>query len=162
VSDLAEALHHLLLRRAETVATAESLTGGMVGAALTGTPGASATFRGGLIVYGTDLKAALAGVPRELLEARGPVDADVAAALAVGVRARLTSTWGLSLTGVAGPEPQDGRPVGTLHVGVASPDGPPETRSVRLVGDRAQIRAEAVEIALGFLRDTLASREYRG
>jgi nicotinamide-nucleotide amidase len=152
-------IHALLLARGETVATAESLTAGLVGAALTNTPGSSATYRGGLIVYATDLKASLAGVPAELLAERGPVDPDVAVALAVGVRDRLGATWGLSLTGVAGPDPQDGVAVGTLYVGLAGPTGPAQVGEYALAGDRAAIRRDAVGAALALLHVALAGRE---
>lgn len=121
VVQLATRLHDQLRRRQQTVAVAESLTGGLVAATLTDTPGASATFRGGLVVYATDLKASLAGVSAELLERKGAVDPQVAIELARGVRSRLGATWGIGVTGVAGPEPQDGRPVGTVFVGVAGP-----------------------------------------
>jgi nicotinamide-nucleotide amidase len=155
----AAALHVLLLARGETVATAESLTGGLMGAALTDTPGASSTYRGGLIVYATDLKATLAGVSDVLLAERGAVDPDVAAALAEGARDRLGATWGLGLTGVAGPDPQDGYPVGTLHIGVAGPSGEPVVTSVMLSGDRTAIRRAAVENALTILHQTVAGAE---
>jgi nicotinamide-nucleotide amidase len=154
-ASLAERVHETLLARGETVATAESLTAGLVGAALTTTPGSSATYRGGLIVYATDLKASLAGVPAELLAARGAVDPDVAAALAAGVRERLGAGWGLGLTGVAGPDSQDGMPVGTLFVAVA--DGieqPTVSRSV-LTGDRGAVRLSAVDVALTLFLDRL-------
>src|SRR5205085_5916692 len=98
----------LLRGRGETLAVAESLTGGLLAATIVDVPGASRAFRGGLVVYATDLKATLAGVPPQLLEARGAVDPDVAAALAGGVRQRCRADWGLSTTGVAGPDPQDG------------------------------------------------------
>lgn len=111
------------LRRAGlTVATAESLTGGLLGAALSSVPGSSAVLRGGLIVYATDLKHTLAGVPAELLAARGPVDPDVAVALAAGARKRCGADLGVGLTGVAGPDPQDGHPPGTWFVAVTGPD----------------------------------------
>ena len=84
---------------------------------LTDTPGASATFRGGLTVYATDLKASLAGVSEDLLERKGAVDPEVAIELARGVRSRLGASWGVGVTGVAGPDPQDGRSVGTVFVG---------------------------------------------
>jgi len=157
--ELAAEVHERLLARGETVATAESLTGGLVGAALTTTPGASSTYRGGVIVYATDLKAALAGVSLELLEKRGAVDPDVACALAVGVRDRLAATWGLGLTGVAGPDPQDGAPVGTLFIAVAGPGGDPQVRSAVLSGGRDEIRSGAVELAMTLLRDRLADAE---
>jgi nicotinamide-nucleotide amidase len=104
VTTTAREAHDLLLGRGETVGVAESLTGGLTSAALTALPGASLTFRGGLVVYATDLKALIADVPLELLETRGAVDPLVAAALASGARRRLGATWGLGLTGVAGPD----------------------------------------------------------
>jgi nicotinamide-nucleotide amidase len=159
VSSTARQVHELLLGRGETVAVAESLTGGLTSAALTTSPGSSATFRGGLVVYATDLKALLADVPLELLEARGAVDPQVAAALAVGARRRLGATWGLGLTGVAGPDPQDGKPVGTVHIGLAAADGEPQVCSRRLAGDRDGIRSAAVEAALSMLRDSLREHE---
>jgi nicotinamide-nucleotide amidase len=159
VSSTALEVHQLLLGRGETVAVAESLTGGLTCAALTASPGASATFRGGVVVYATDLKALLADVPLALLEARGAVDPDVAAALAVGACSRLEATWGLGLTGVAGPDPQDGQPVGTVHIGLAMAGADPTVRSQRLDGDRDGIRAAAVEAALALLRDSLHERE---
>ena len=150
-------VHRLLLGRRETVAVAESLTGGLLGAALTSTPGASATFRGGVIVYATELKETLAGVPGPLLAAEGPVSAHVAAALAAGARDRLGATYGLGVTGVAGPDPQNGQPVGTVHLAVA---GPAEgaVRSMRCEGDREQIRAASVTAALSLLADVVTGR----
>jgi nicotinamide-nucleotide amidase len=152
---LALAVHQMLLARGETVATAESLTAGLVGAALTTSPGSSATYRGGLIVYATDLKASLGGVPLDLLEARGAVDPDVAAALATGVRERIGATWGLGLTGVAGPEPQDDQPVGTVFVGVAGPAGAPTVHRLMLSGERGAVRLSAAEMALTLFLDRL-------
>lgn len=141
--ELAARLHALLLRRQQTVAVAESLTGGLVAAVLTGTPGASATFRGGLVPYATDLKASIAGVSEALLARTGAVDPQVALELARGVRARLSATWGVGVTGVAGPEPQDGRPVGTVFLAAVGPDG--ETVSeLELTGDRNSIRSQTV------------------
>jgi nicotinamide-nucleotide amidase len=116
-------LHARLSQLGATVAVAESLTGGLLCAALTDPPGASSTVRGGLVVYATDLKAALAGVSEALLAQRGPVDREVALALAHGARTRLRATYGVGVTGVAGPEPQDGRPVGTVFAAVAGPRG---------------------------------------
>src|SRR5690348_8426115 len=101
----------------ETVAVAESLTGGLLAATIVAVPGASFAFRGGLVVYATDLKASLAGVPLDLLEIRGPVDPDVAIWLAQGARERCRADWGLATTGVAGPEPQHGVAVGTVYLG---------------------------------------------
>jgi nicotinamide-nucleotide amidase len=159
VSSMAREVHELLLGRGETVAVAESLTGGLTSAALTTSPGSSATFRGGVVVYATDLKALLADVPLQLLAERGAVDPQVAAALASGARRRLGSTWGLGLTGVAGPDPQDGKPVGTVHIGLAAARGEPQVRSQQLAGDRDAIRRAAVEAALSMLRDSLREHE---
>lgn len=156
---LAADVHQRLLVRGETVATAESITAGLVGGALTTVSGSSSTYRGGVIVYATDLKATLAGVPLALLEDRGAVDCEVASALAVGARVRLGATWGLGLTGVAGPEPQDGKAVGTLFVALAGPVGAPAVRFVQLSGDRAAVRSQAVGVALTLLRDTLRDAE---
>ena len=150
-------VHELLLRQGATVAVAESLTGGLLGAALTSTPGSSSTFRGGLVVYATDLKERLAGVPGPLLAAEGPVSAHVAAALAAGARDRLGATYGVGVTGVAGPDPQNGQPVGTVHLAVAGPaEG--EVRSLRCEGDREQIRAQTVAAALSLLAEVVAAR----
>jgi nicotinamide-nucleotide amidase len=138
-----------------TVAVAESLTGGELSAALTAPAGASAVFRGGVVVYATDLKHTLAGVPAPLLGAQGAVSPDVAGALAAGARDRLDATYGLSLTGVAGPDPQDGVEVGVVYVGLAGPGGG-EVRKLELTGDRAAIRAGAVAGALDVLARRLA------
>jgi nicotinamide-nucleotide amidase len=152
--DAAQRVHELLLDRGQTVAAAESLTGGLLGAALTSTPGSSATFRGALVVYATDLKETVAGVPGPLLDAEGPVSAHVAAALAGGARDRLGATYGVGLTGVAGPDPQDGHPVGTVYAAIAGPAGG-EVRTLRLAGDRQAIRVAAVAAALDLLLDVL-------
>jgi nicotinamide-nucleotide amidase len=159
MSSLPQQIHELLLARGETVATAESLTAGLVGAALTSVAGSSATYRGGLIVYATDLKSQLGGVSAELLAERGAVDPDVAAALAAGVRDRLGATWGLGLTGVAGPDPQDGVTPGTVFVGLAGPQGEPKVLSLLLSGDRGEVRSAAVEAALQVVHDTVVERE---
>ena len=136
-----------LKARHETVAVAESLTGGLLAATIVDVAGASAAFRGGLIVYATDLKATLAGVPLPLLDANGPVDPSVAAALAAGARERCGADWGIATTGVAGPEPQAGQPVGRVYIAVAGA-GEPNVRELDLTGDRAAIRRAAVEAAL--------------
>lgn len=140
--------------RGLTLATCESLTGGLLGAALTSVPGASAVYRGGLITYATDLKAALADVDRTRLAIHGPVDEQVACQMALGARARCGADWGIATTGVAGPDPQDGVPVGTVWIALAGPETKvAQTRAelLHLAGDRAQIREAAVEAALAML-----------
>jgi nicotinamide-nucleotide amidase len=144
----------LLIGRGQTVAVAESLTGGMLAAALTGIAGASAAFRGGVVAYATDIKASLLGVPAGLLDLRGAVDPDVAAAMAEGARHQLAATVGVSTTGVAGPDRSDGKPVGTVHIAVC---GRRQTvgRTLALTGSRHEIRMATVEHALGLLIGTL-------
>ncbi|GAA4218556.1 CinA family protein [Actinocatenispora rupis] len=143
-----------LLARGETLATAESLTAGQLAATVVDVPGASAVLRGGLIVYAVDLKASLAGVPEDLLAERGPVDPDVARALARGARERCGATWGIGTTGVAGPEPHGGSPAGTVYVGLAGPYGDVAER-LALPGDRAAVRAGTVTAALALLLSAL-------
>jgi nicotinamide-nucleotide amidase len=145
-----------LVARGETLAVAESLTGGLLAATIVAVPGASRAFRGGLIVYATDLKVRLAGVPAALLSAHGPVHADVAAALAAGAREHCAADWGLATTGVAGPDPQDGVPPGVVFVGLAGPHSAAAVRRLDLAGDRAAIRSGAVAAALALLADRIA------
>lgn len=144
----------LLLDRQQTVAVAESLTGGQLAATIVEIPGVSAVFRGGLVVYATDLKRSLADVPEELLNERGPVDGDVAQALAAGARTRCGADWGVATTGVAGPDPQDGKPVGMVFIAVAGPTST-AVRQLSLSGSRADIRREAMRSAFAFLADEL-------
>lgn len=124
-------------------------------ARLVDVPGASDVVRGAVVAYATELKATLLGVDALLLATRGPVDAGVAEAMARGVRERLDATYGLSTTGVAGPGPSDGKPAGTVYVGVSGPDGESSV-GLRLDGDRAAVRAGTVEAALDALAGVLA------
>ncbi|MET1071026.1 MAG: CinA family protein [Umezawaea sp.] len=146
----------LLRERDQTVATAESLTAGLVTAALTSVPGASAAVRGGLVVYATDLKHALAGVDEALLAEHGAVHPEVARQLAEGARTRCGADWGLGLTGVAGPDPQDGVGPGTVHIGLSNGAGT-EVRSMTLGGDRHEVRSRSVDAALALLLEGLTS-----
>lgn len=141
-----------------TVATAESLTGGLLGAAFTAVPGVSRAYRGGVIAYASDAKAALLGVPAETLRGHGAVAAATAAAMAQGARERLAATYGISTTGVAGPDPAEGKPPGTVHVGVAGP-GAPRTVLCELAGDRDQVRRSSCAAALRLLLETIALDE---
>ncbi|HEU4348612.1 MAG TPA: CinA family protein [Actinoplanes sp.] len=150
----AAAAVHALVERRETLATAESLTGGLIASTVVEISGVSAVYRGGLVVYSTDLKHSLAGVPEKLLAERGPVDPDVALELASGARERCVADWGLATTGVAGPEAQDGVPVGLVYVAVAGPAGR-TVRELRLSGNRAEVRTESVTAVLTLLVDEL-------
>jgi nicotinamide-nucleotide amidase len=148
----------LLRERGETVATAESLTAGLVAAVLTTVPGASAAVRGGLVVYATDLKASLAGVDPDLLAAHGAVHPDVARGLAEGARERCGADWGIGLTGVAGPDPQDGVAPGTVHIAVAGPGHTGNSaigRTLDIAGDRAAVRQAAVQAAIKLLSSVI-------
>ncbi|MFS8102974.1 CinA family protein [Lentzea alba] len=144
----------LLKARHQTVATAESLTAGLLCATIVDTPGASAVVRGGLIVYATELKHELAGVDQQLLDEHGAVHPDVAIQLAEGARNRCKSDWGIGLTGVAGPDPQDGVAPGTVHIGLSGP-GVSTVRSITVSGDRKAVRFTAVEKALVLLSEYL-------
>jgi nicotinamide-nucleotide amidase len=157
----AESVVAELAERGLTVAVAESLTGGLLGAALTDVPGASAVFRGGVTAYATELKARLLGLDAAVLAEHGPVDPRVAIGMAEGVRRLMAADWGLSTTGVAGPSPQDGAPVGTVFVGCSGPLGT-VVRELALSGDRAQIRADSVVSALELLSEQLAVQTVTG
>ncbi|MEV0386956.1 nicotinamide-nucleotide amidohydrolase family protein [Nonomuraea sp. NPDC050643] len=145
----------LLVDQGATLAVAESLTGGLIGAAVTSVSGSSKAFRGGVLSYATDLKRELLGVPGELLEREGAVHPEVAAAMAAGVARLCGATYGLAVTGVAGPEPQDGKPVGTVHVAVSGPGGQISARELRLHGSRERIRVETVHEAVDLLAGVL-------
>ncbi|MEW2162343.1 CinA family protein [Streptomyces sp. NPDC007084] len=155
----------LLTGRGETLAVAESLTGGLVAAEVTAVPGASKAFRGSVTAYATQLKHELLGVDATLLAQRGAVDPQVAAQMAAGVRRALGADWGIATTGVAGPDPQDGQPVGTVYVAVAGPSeatSPPvdgKVAPLRLNGDRAEIRRESVRSVLALLLTELVGAQ---
>lgn len=157
--DRAAELIERLTAAGVTVAVAESLTGGAVVADLVRIPGASAVVRGGIVAYDTALKASLLGVPAVLLDAHGPVHAEVAAAMAEGVRSATAvgghpADIGVATTGVAGPDPQGGAPVGLVYVAVADAAGT-VVREHRFAGDRAAIRAQAAAAALELLAEVL-------
>ena len=145
----------MLVERGQTLAVAESLTGGLVAAELTSVPGASHSFRGSVTAYATSLKCELLGVDGALLAARGAVDPDVARQMARGARRLLGADWGVATTGVAGPEPQDEKPVGTVFVAVSGPDDAEKVVALRLNGGRADIRRESVRNVLALLSDEL-------
>lgn len=142
-----------------TVATGESLTGGLVCAALVDVPGASDVVRGAIVAYQPELKTSLLGVPAALIADRGTVDPDVAVALARGARSQCAATYGLSTTGVAGPGPSEGKPAGTVYVAVVGPDGEAHVEALALDGDREAVRRGAVAAALSALAGRLRREE---
>lgn len=145
----------VLAGRGQTVAVAESLTGGMIAAALTDVAGASTVFLGGVVAYATDSKHTVLGVDAGLLAEAGAVDQRVAVAMAQGVRDLFGATYGLASTGVAGPDPAEGKPPGTVYLAVAEPAAEIVVIAPRPTGDRAAIRQETVTEALLLLRRTL-------
>ncbi|MBI5496248.1 MAG: competence/damage-inducible protein A [Deltaproteobacteria bacterium] len=152
---LGAVLRDLLRARNQTVAAAESCTGGLLQAWLTDEPGASVAFLGGMVSYSNAAKVNLLGVSAEDLATHGAVSAPVAEQMAVGARTRLGATWGVALTGVAGPDGgTEHKPVGTVFMGLAGPDTVAH-RALRLRGDRDRIRRGAAASALSWLRDVL-------
>ena len=152
---LAAVVGDMLSARRETVAVAESCTGGLLAAALTSESGSSGFFRGGVVCYHNQLKIELAGVSAAALSSHGAVSATVARQLARGVRDRLGADWGIGITGIAGPTgARPGKPVGTVLIGICGPgsSGRPRARKWHFHGDRARIRAQAVHAALNELR----------
>lgn len=137
-----------MLRRKETAASAESCTGGLVASALTHLPGSSAVYCGGVSAYSNRVKVDVLGVPQILIDNLGAVSAEVAEAMARGVRDKLRADYALSITGVAGPQGGSAaKPVGTVYCGIAGPRG---VRHVRwnLPGDREAIREASAQKAL--------------
>ena len=142
-----------------TVATAESLTGGLVCAALVDVPGASDVVAGGVVTYATRLKTDLLGVDAGLVAERGTVDPLVAEQMAERARVVCGATYGVATTGVAGPGPHEGEPAGTVHVAVAGPDGT-SSRRLDLDGSRQEVRLGAVAAAVSLLVATLGEEAH--
>ncbi|MFZ3267993.1 MAG: CinA family protein [Mycobacterium sp.] len=159
LTDDARGLVADLTVRRQSIATAESLTAGLLAATLAGVPGASEVLRGGLITYTEQTKIALAGVAPQILAEVGPVAGPTARALAVGARQRCDATWGVGLTGVAGPEPHGGHAVGTVFMGLAGPgeSGAIEVVELHLTGTRWEIRTSAVRESISRLRALVAA-----
>ncbi|GAB4098795.1 CinA family protein [Sinomonas halotolerans] len=144
--------------RALTAGTAESLTAGQVAAALADTAGASAMLRGGVVAYASAVKEHVLGVPGELLASVGSVDPEVARQMALGAQRVLGADYAVATTGVAGPEPHDGKPVGTVYVAVAGPRGC-AAQGHHFAGGRAEVRAAATEAALAALLDAVLAAD---
>lgn len=134
-----------------TLATAESCTGGMIGAMLTAVPGSSAVYKGGVVSYCNEIKHRLLDVPEELLKKCGPVSAPVAEAMAAGAARKLQADVSVSVTGLAGPGGDEfGKPVGRVYVGYWDADGA-ASREFTFCGDRDAVRRQAAEAALNFI-----------
>lgn len=141
-----------------SLGTAESLTGGALAAAIVSVPGASAAFEGSVVSYSHAVKQRVLGVEAQLLERTGAVSSEVAEAMAVGARAALGVDVAVATTGVAGPEPHDDQPVGTVWLGAAGAHGA-SSRPLRLEGDREQIRRLSVRAALEMLVEILGGSQ---
>lgn len=140
-----------------SVATGESLTAGLVSAAIADVPGCSAVHRGGVIAYQAEVKHRLLGVPQEVLQ-RGVVTAEVATALAIGARQALGADVGIGTTGAAGPESHDGAPPGTAWIAVAIRGEEPRTERVTVSGNRSQVREAVTQRALELAVRALSHR----
>lgn len=144
-----------LIERGWTLSIAESLTGGALAAEFVSVPGASTSLRGAIVAYATPVKHTLLGVDDALLDAHGPVHPLVALQMAAGVRRAMQvdgepADVGVSTTGIAGPDSPDGQPVGTVHIGIVTPDTS-VSETFRFDGERSQVRAQAVDAAIALL-----------
>jgi nicotinamide-nucleotide amidase len=149
---LEEIVAHQLTMNNATIAAAESCTGGLLAQRLTSIAGSSSYFLGGVVCYSNELKTAWVDVPAEIIASKGAVSAEVAVALAEGIRRRVGSTLGVGITGIAGPGGgSEEKPVGTVHVALSHGGGVKE-RAARFPGDRDSIRWQASQIALDMVR----------
>lgn len=154
MTDLLTRVHLLLRAGGNTIATAESLTGGRLAVALTDVPGASETYLGGVVTYATELKRSVLDVDDRIIDEHGVVSPECAKAMATGVRALAGATYGLATTGVAGPAEQEGRPPGTVFVGIAGP-GILEVVALELAGNRQQVQDHSCREAFEALEAVL-------
>lgn len=158
LGELARRVVEAARERGVRLGTAESLTGGALAAAIVSVPGASSVFEGAVVSYSHAVKTRVLGVPAELLERTGAVAPEVAEAMAQGARRALDADIAVSTTGVAGPDPHDGQPVGAVLIGVADASGARSER-LQLSGDREQIRQDSVRAALRILGAVLGGSQ---
>lgn len=161
MNELANTVITTLKQRSVNLATAESLTGGLLGAALTEVPGASEVYLGGTIAYATRLKERLLLVPDDVVRAHTVVSEEVALAMAIGLQEQTDADWVIAVTGVAGPTGQDGHEPGEVWIGVVGPRiaSLPQFQQVRrfdFVGDRGAVRAQTVDAAFSMLLQLLS------
>jgi nicotinamide-nucleotide amidase len=155
-----ERVQQLLVTKSATVATAESCTGGLVASYLTETPGASSVFIGGVVSYDNRIKQQLLHVPQATLDTRGAVSAETVKVMAAEVRAMMGTTYGIAVSGVAGPDGGSAdKPVGTVWLALAGPAGLSVERKILFVNDRRSIRIYATYVALDLLRRQLEGLE---
>lgn len=160
IHDIAGDVVRMLKQLGQTLAVAESLTGGCIMAAITSVSGSSAVFTGGVVSYATPLKQKLLGVDADLIAQHGVIHSEIALQMAEGARETTTfdvpTTWGLSTTGVAGPTSQDNKPVGMVFIGLAEAKMSQGLGPFLFPGNREQIREATVVEALSLLRKELA------
>jgi nicotinamide-nucleotide amidase len=156
IQKLSETIVKTLTLRGETISTAESITGGLIGGAITGVPGSSEVFLGGVISYSNQMKKDELGITAADIKKVGVVSEAIAVAMALAIQKRTKSTWAISSTGVAGPGPIDGIPAGTVWIAIA---GPKIAQGIELsiAGKREIVRLGAVESALGAFERILTS-----
>ena len=154
---LEEVVGRLLQERSGTLAVAESCTGGLLAQRLTSVPGSSKYFLGGWVTYSSDLKSSALGVLPETLEAHGAVSAETAREMAEGALREAGATLAVAITGVAGPDPDQGKPVGLVYIALADERGS-EVKERRFIGERDRVRTQAAQFALDLLRRRLAAR----
>ena len=148
----AEQLGHLLLARRQTIATAESCTGGLLAGAITDIPGSSAWFGMGLVTYSNDAKVQLLGVDQAVLNQYGAVSEQVVLMMAAGMQRKAKADWTVAISGIAGPDGGTAqKPVGTVWFGLCRPDGTAWTKCCCFAGDRIAVRQQCVDMALSEL-----------
>lgn len=155
---LAARLGAALRARGQSVATAESCTGGLIAAALTDIPGSSAWFSHGIVSYGNQAKRQLLGVEAAALDRFGAVSEAVVRQMAGGAQKLAGADWAVAVSGIAGPDggsPE--KPVGTVWIALARPDGQTEAKRCQFAGDRAEVRAQTVATALRWLLERVES-----
>ncbi|NQW64464.1 MAG: CinA family protein [Actinobacteria bacterium] len=156
IQKLSKTIVRTLTLRGETISTAESITGGLIGGAITGVPGSSEVFLGGVISYSNQMKKDELGITAADIKKVGVVSEAIAVAMALAIQKRTKSTWAISSTGVAGPGPVDGIPAGTVWIAIA---GPKIAQGIELsiAGKREIVRLGAVESALGAFERILSA-----
>ncbi len=161
LTTLAVSVLNTMKERDLTLATAESITGGLLGATLTSVPGASRVYLGGVIAYANNLKERMLGVDSFEIRTHSVISGEVAAGMASGARELTRADWAVAVTGVAGPDPQDGHAPGEVWISVVGPQigtmpSPVQTQQFWFTGDRQAVREATADAALGMILRVLS------